>query len=198
MAFLKASTSYEPGRAKTAPIQPTIYDAPPSANCGSRTKSFVSEDGHCLTPAALGGSTRTSIAKRRDSSSWGGEGAAGQMDIFLTAKLFWTIPPNTPLDEETSHRVLRNISLRYNGLDTRWDSSPSTSKPDRGVRRGDVLESTCVNQFPPAFTKMVCRLIFREDLVSRHSLSGHYSRPVTTAAPAPSSGTTCGASGSQR
>jgi hypothetical protein len=40
----------------------------------------------------------------------GGEGAAGQMDIFLTAKLFWTIPPNTPLDDETSHRVLRNIT----------------------------------------------------------------------------------------
>ena len=123
MAFLKASTSYEPGRAKTAPIQPTIYDAPPSANCGSRTKSFVSEDGHRLSGSTWRIDTYEYCEEARQ-LILGGEGAAGQMDIFLTAKLFWTIPPNTPLDEETSHRVLRNISLRYKGLDTRWDSSP--------------------------------------------------------------------------
>jgi hypothetical protein len=40
----------------------------------------------------------------------GGEGAAGQMDIFISSKLVWTNPPNTTLDQETSKRVLRNIT----------------------------------------------------------------------------------------
>ncbi len=32
------------------------------------------------------------------------------MDIFLNLTLFWTNPPNTPLDDETRQRVLRNIT----------------------------------------------------------------------------------------
>jgi hypothetical protein len=43
----------------------------------------------------------------------GGEGAAGQMDIFLNRTLAWGDPPNVAMDEETQERVLRNITVAF-------------------------------------------------------------------------------------
>ena len=111
MAFLKASTPYDPDHAKTAVIQPTIYDAPPLRKLWSKN-IIVCEHGWSLS---YSGSTwridTYDYCEEGRQLILRGEGAAGQMDIFLSAKLFWTNPPNTPLDEETSHRVLRNITV---------------------------------------------------------------------------------------
>jgi len=39
-----------------------------------------------------------------------GEGASGQMDIFLTKTLSWNNPQDVTLDDKTRERVLYNIT----------------------------------------------------------------------------------------
>jgi hypothetical protein len=110
MSFLKASAPYDPSQAKTAVIQPTIYDPPPLRKLWFKN-TIVCEEGWSLSYS--GSTWRIDTYDYRDEGRQlilGGEGAAGQMDIFLSSKLLWTNPSNTPLDEETSHRVLRNIT----------------------------------------------------------------------------------------
>jgi len=48
MAFVKASTPYEPSHAKTAVIRPTIYDAPPLRKLWFKNK-IVCEQGWSLS-----------------------------------------------------------------------------------------------------------------------------------------------------
>jgi hypothetical protein len=52
----------------------------------------------------------------------GGEGAAGQMDIFLDTTLVWSEPVGVVLDDETRTRVLHNITAALQWAGFRSDS----------------------------------------------------------------------------
>jgi hypothetical protein len=97
--------------ARQAVLQPEIYPVPALRRRWFKNK-IICEEGWSV---AFSGSSlridRYDYYEEGKHLILGGEGAAGQMDIFLHQTLTWDDPPGAAMDEKTRERVLRNITV---------------------------------------------------------------------------------------
>ena len=104
----QASLSAPQGR--PAELQPDIYPLPSLHKPWFKNK-IVCDEGWSLS---FSGSSwridRYDYFEGERHLVLGGEGAAGQMDIFLTDTLTWSEPDQVVLEDQTRTRVLRNIT----------------------------------------------------------------------------------------
>lgn len=99
------------GRGRSAVLQPEIHPLPTLRQPWFKKNTIVCDEGWSLS---FSGSTwRVDRYDYREDGRHlvlGGEGAAGQMDIFTSANLTWEVPANVVLDDETRARVLHNVT----------------------------------------------------------------------------------------
>jgi hypothetical protein len=110
MTIANHGESYNPGKGRSAVLQPS---APPLSLLRRPwfKNKIVSDDGWSLSFS--GSSWRIDCYDYFEEGRHlilGGEGASGQMDIFLTKTLRWNDPCDVTLDDETRGRVLYNIT----------------------------------------------------------------------------------------
>jgi hypothetical protein len=99
--------------ARAAVLQPKIHPVPALRRPWFKNK-IICDEGRSV--AYSGSSWRVDRYDYYEEGKHlilGGEGAAGQMDIFLDRTLTWSDPPNVTMDEETRDRVLRNITVAF-------------------------------------------------------------------------------------
>ena len=110
MTIANHGETYDPGKGRSAVLQPSVPPLSLLRRPWFKNK-IVSDDGWSL--AFSGSSWRID---RYDYFEEGrhlvltGEGASGQMDIFLTRALRWNDPQDVTLDDKTRERVLYNIT----------------------------------------------------------------------------------------
>jgi hypothetical protein len=99
--------------ARAAVLQPKLYPVPALRRPWFKNK-IICEEGWSV--AFSGSSSRVDRYDYYEKGKHlilGGEGAAGQMDIFLNRTLTWDDPPGVAMDEKTRERVLRNITVGF-------------------------------------------------------------------------------------
>lgn len=110
MSPIRPSEPYDPSKGKSAVLQPRVPPLSALHKPWFKNK-VVSDDGWSLS---FSGSSwridRYDYFEEGRHLVLGGEGAAGQMDIFMTPTLRWNDPPNVVLDDATRERVLYNIT----------------------------------------------------------------------------------------
>jgi hypothetical protein len=110
MSITNPGQPYDATKARTAVIQTEIYPLP-----ALRKRWFKNvitcDEGWSLSYS--GSSWRIDTYIYRESGrclELGGEGAAGQMDVFIGPKMMWNDPSGVPLDDQTRNKVLHNIT----------------------------------------------------------------------------------------
>jgi hypothetical protein len=99
---------------RAAVVQPKVHPVPALRRPWFKNK-ITCEDGWSVTFTSSSGSRidRYDYFEPGKHLILGGEGAAGQMDIFLPCSLAWDDPPGVTMDEVTRERVLRNITVAF-------------------------------------------------------------------------------------
>ena len=110
MSIANPGEPYDASKSKSAVLQLTIPPLSILRKPWFKNK-IVSDDGWSLS---FSGSSwridRYDYFEEDRHLVLGGEGASGQMDIFIYPKLKWENPPDMVLDDETAERVLYNIT----------------------------------------------------------------------------------------
>jgi hypothetical protein len=110
MSITESGVPFDPSKGRSAVLQPKIYPLPSLHKPWFKNK-IVCDDGWSLSFSGSSWRIDTYDYYEKDRHLvLGGEGASGQMDIFLSTTLTWDDPPNLILDEPTRKRVLHNIT----------------------------------------------------------------------------------------
>ena len=97
---------------RTAVVQPKVHPVPALRKSWFKNR-ITCEEGWSLTYSGGSRIDRYDYFEGGKHLFLDGEGAAGQMDIFLNRTLTWDDPPGVTMDDATRERVLRNITVAF-------------------------------------------------------------------------------------
>jgi hypothetical protein len=118
MAILTAGEPYKPNSGKTAELQPAIDPLPRLRKSWFKNKITCDEGWYLTFSGSSWRIDRYDYYENGRHLVLGGEGATGQMDIFVGPQLAWDDSPCELLDESTQWRALHNITaaLQFAGF----------------------------------------------------------------------------------
>jgi len=95
---------------RSAALQPDIYPLPSLRKPWFKNRIICDEGWFLVVSGSSWRIDRYDYYEGERHLTHGGDGAAGQMDIFLEDTLTWSEPSRGILDDQTRARVLRNIT----------------------------------------------------------------------------------------
>jgi len=110
MSITDPGEPYDPNKARPAVLQPKTYPLPSLRKVWFKNKLVCDEGWSLSFSDSSWRIDRYDYYEGDRHLVLGGEGATGQMDIFLSPTLTWDNPPNLILDEQSRTRVLHNIT----------------------------------------------------------------------------------------
>jgi hypothetical protein len=126
---------------RAAVLQPKIHPVPALRKPWFKNKIICDEGWSVAFSGSSWRVDRSDYYEEGKHLILGGEGAAGQMDIFLNRTLAWGDPPNVAMDEETQGKSTSQYLLRSSGLASTWDSFFSMNLSPLPSKNGSSIAS---------------------------------------------------------